>query len=180
TTDTDNDGLTDCEETTGIDDPSTPETPNGTSNPTDPCSPIGINTTDTDNDGLTDCEETTGIDDPSTPSVPDGTSNPNDACSPNSCADIEIPEGFSPDGNGDNDFFVIENLDQFPGSSIKIFNRWGTEVYSNENYDNTWDGTSTNSMNVGGDKLPTGTYYYIFDTKTEEFGVKTGFVYLKR
>jgi gliding motility-associated-like protein len=95
-------------------------------------------------------------------------------------SNINIPEGFSPDGNGDNDFFVIENLDQFPGSSIKIFNRWGTEVYSNENYDNTWDGTSTNSMNVGGDKLPTGTYYYIFDTKTEEFGVKTGFVYLKR
>ncbi|MFS4482967.1 gliding motility-associated C-terminal domain-containing protein, partial [Hyunsoonleella sp. 2307UL5-6] len=92
TTDTDGDGLTDCEETTGIDDPSTPDDPTTfpggpTSDPNDACSPIGIDTTDTDGDGLTDCEETTGIDDPSTPddptTFPGGpTSDPNDACSP--------------------------------------------------------------------------------------------------
>ncbi|MFV9552654.1 hypothetical protein, partial [Algibacter sp. PT7-4] len=70
TTDSDGDGLTDCEETTGIDDPSTPTVPTGTSDENDPCSPVGINTTDSDGDGLTDCEETTGIDDPSTPTVP--------------------------------------------------------------------------------------------------------------
>ena len=71
--DTDGDGLTDCEETTGIDDPSTDldpgdfgVTPDNPSDPNDPCDPIGIDTTDTDGDGLTDCEETTGIDDPST------------------------------------------------------------------------------------------------------------------
>ncbi|NNK83125.1 MAG: cadherin-like domain-containing protein, partial [Flavobacteriaceae bacterium] len=90
--DSDNDGLTDCEETTGIDDPSTPEDPTTfpggpTSDPNDPCDPIGINTTDTDGDGLTDCEETTGIDDPSTPedptTFPGGpTSDPNDPCDP--------------------------------------------------------------------------------------------------
>uniref|UniRef100_UPI0026060713 cadherin-like domain-containing protein n=1 Tax=uncultured Algibacter sp. TaxID=298659 RepID=UPI0026060713 len=65
TLDTDGDGLTDCEETTGIDDPSTPEDPTTflggpISDPNNPCDPIGINTTDTDGDGLTDCEETTG------------------------------------------------------------------------------------------------------------------------
>ncbi|MFN6077231.1 MAG: cadherin-like domain-containing protein, partial [Fluviicola sp.] len=80
--DSDSDGLTDCEETTGLDDPSTPDSPSGTSDPNDPCSPIGINTADTDSDGLTDCEETTGLDDPSTPDSPTGTSNPNDPCSP--------------------------------------------------------------------------------------------------
>ncbi|MFV9552588.1 Ig-like domain-containing protein, partial [Algibacter sp. PT7-4] len=63
TVDSDGDGLTDCEETTGIDDPSTPTVPTGTSDENDPCSPVGINTTDSDGDGLTDCEETTGIDD---------------------------------------------------------------------------------------------------------------------
>ncbi|MFV9550565.1 gliding motility-associated C-terminal domain-containing protein, partial [Algibacter sp. PT7-4] len=82
TTDSDGDGLTDCEETTGIDDPSTPTVPTGTSDENDPCSPVGINTTDSDGDGLTDCEETTGIDDPSTPTVPTGTSDENDPCSP--------------------------------------------------------------------------------------------------
>ena len=48
--------LTDCEETTGIDDPSTPLDPTtfgaGPFDPNDPCDPIGINTTDTDGDGL--------------------------------------------------------------------------------------------------------------------------------
>ncbi|WP_165453958.1 Ig-like domain-containing protein, partial [Hyunsoonleella flava] len=90
--DSDGDGLTDCEETTGIDDPSTPDDPTTfpggpTSDPNDPCDPIGINTTDSDGDGLTDCEETTGIDDPSTPddptTFPGGpTSDPNDPCDP--------------------------------------------------------------------------------------------------
>ncbi|WP_339894879.1 gliding motility-associated C-terminal domain-containing protein, partial [uncultured Algibacter sp.] len=90
TVDTDGDGLTDCEETTGIDDPSTPEDPTtypGPFDENDPCLPIGINTVDTDGDGLTDCEETTGIDDPSTPDDPTTftggpTSDPNDPCSP--------------------------------------------------------------------------------------------------
>ncbi|TBN18487.1 gliding motility-associated C-terminal domain-containing protein, partial [Hyunsoonleella pacifica] len=53
-----------------------------TSDPNDPCSPIGINTTDSDGDGLTDCEETTGIDDPSTPETPTGLSDPDNPCDP--------------------------------------------------------------------------------------------------
>ena len=53
TSDTDGDGLTDCEETTGIDDPSTPTVPSGTSNPNDPCdpNPIAVATGDCDGDG---------------------------------------------------------------------------------------------------------------------------------
>ncbi|PSG94797.1 gliding motility-associated C-terminal domain-containing protein, partial [Mesoflavibacter zeaxanthinifaciens] len=89
-TDTDGDGLTDCEETTGIDDPNTPEDPNtygpGPFDPNNPCDPIGINSTDTDGDGLTDCEETTGIDDPNTPEDPNtygpGPFDPNNPCDP--------------------------------------------------------------------------------------------------
>ncbi|MEP3836224.1 MAG: tandem-95 repeat protein, partial [Algibacter sp.] len=83
--DTDGDGLTDCEENTGIDDPSTPLDPAGTTtDPNDACDPIASSPlTDTDGDGLTDCEETTGLDNPNTPLDPSGvTSDPNDACSP--------------------------------------------------------------------------------------------------
>ena len=90
--DTDGDGLTDCEETTGIDDPRTPLDPTTfsggpVSDPNSPCSPIGINSIDSDGDGLTDCEETTGIDDPSTPADPTTftggrLSDPNNSCSP--------------------------------------------------------------------------------------------------
>ncbi|WP_396601720.1 Ig-like domain-containing protein [Algibacter sp. R77976] len=91
TVDSDGDGLTDCEEITGIDDPITPENPNDypggpTSDPNDPCDPIGIDSTDSDGDGLTDCEETTGIDDPNTPEDPNdypgGPFDPNDPCDP--------------------------------------------------------------------------------------------------
>ncbi|WP_341907400.1 Ig-like domain-containing protein [Fluviicola taffensis] len=179
TTDTDGDGLTDCEETTGVNDPGTPVTPTGTSNPNDPCDPIGIDDTDTDGDGLTDCEEETGVDDPSTPAVPTGTSDPKDPCSPRPCL-IDIPEAFTPDGDGTNDAFVITGIELFPNNTITIFNRWGNQVFFTEKYDNTWEGKSTSEFNIGGDELPTGTYFYIFDTRTTEYGVVKGYVYLKR
>ncbi|MFK7784068.1 MAG: gliding motility-associated C-terminal domain-containing protein, partial [Crocinitomicaceae bacterium] len=182
TVDTDGDGLTDCEELTGIDDPSTPGVPNGPSDPNDPCDPIGINTVDTDGDGLTDCEELTGIDDPSTPLVPSGTSDPDDPCSPRPC-DLEIPEGFTPNGDNFNDLFVIPNIGNYPGNEIIIFNRWGNQVFEMVEYDNLWDGTRNVGTDITGDQLPTGTYYYILDTKDETIGDKgifQGFIYLKR
>jgi gliding motility-associated-like protein len=103
--DTDNDGLTDYEETTGVDDPSTPLSPNGTSDPNDPCDPFNTgllcdidgdglnngdeaangtdpNNPDTDGDGFSDNEEVTGVNDPSTFSTPTGTSDPLDYCDP--------------------------------------------------------------------------------------------------
>ena len=102
--DCDNDGLTNDEETTGVDDPSTPANPNGNTtdpnvvdtdgdgisdgqealdgtNPNDSCSSVGgtpLGTADCDNDGLTNDEETTGVDNPSTPANPNGnTTDPN-------------------------------------------------------------------------------------------------------
>ncbi|MFN5093074.1 MAG: MopE-related protein, partial [Bacteroidota bacterium] len=71
-----------------------------------------------------------------------------------------IPEGFSPNGDGTNDTFVIENYP--PGSTIKIqiFNRWGAEVFASDNYLNDWTG----------DDLPVGTYFYIIQFSTEEQG----------
>ena len=106
TSDCDNDGLTNDEETTGVDDPSTPANPNGITtdpnnadtdgdgisdgqealdgtNPNNSCDSVGgtpLGTGDCDNDGLTNDEETTGVDDPSTPANPNGiTTDPNNA-----------------------------------------------------------------------------------------------------
>jgi len=82
-TDTDGDGLTDCEESTGLDNPNTPAIPTGPSDPNDICDPIMTSPlTDTDGDGLTDCEESTGLDNPNTPASPTGPSDPNDICDP--------------------------------------------------------------------------------------------------
>lgn len=68
---------------------------------------------------------------------------------------------FSPNGDGENDLWVIENihLSEFSTNNIRIFNRWGQEVSQFDNYDNhtvVWDGTSES----GGD-LPVGTYFFV-------------------
>ena len=65
--------------------------------------------------------------------------------------DVEIPNVFTPNGDGVNDFFVIENA-QYYQNTLNIYNRWGMPVFTTNNYRNTWRGT----------ELPDGTYYYVF------------------
>ena len=66
---------------------------------------------------------------------------------------------LTPNADGINDRFVISNLNLFSPCSVKIFNRWGEEIYSSSNYNNTWDGTRN------GKTLPDGTYYFIMRDK---------------
>lgn len=94
------------------------------------------------------------------------------------CLTIEIPDAFSPNGDGVNDVFVIPNLDSYPNHSLKIFNRWGTQVYEAAPYFSDWDGTSEHAATLG-EHLPVSTYYYILDLGNGEDAF-TGFVYLKR
>ncbi len=65
--------------------------------------------------------------------------------------DFRVPEGFSPNGDGVNDLFVIRGLEAFPGTTLQIFNRWGGVVFETTNYNNDWDG----------DDVTDGTYFYI-------------------
>jgi gliding motility-associated-like protein len=122
---------------------------------------------DCDGDGLTNLEEL------------NGNSDPQDPCSPVSC-NLAIPQAITPNGDGFNDVFVIEGIEYYPNNELVIFNRWGAEVFRVTNYQNDWDGKSANNLNVWGEDLPTGTYYYLFDTKTEGKKVITGFIYLTR
>jgi gliding motility-associated-like protein len=66
-----------------------------------------------------------------------------------------IYTGFTPNGDGVNEVWVLPCAASFPENEVTVFNRWGQEVFSVVNYDNTWDGT------VGGYALPDGTYYYM-------------------
>ncbi|MFA7274273.1 MAG: Ig-like domain-containing protein [Crocinitomicaceae bacterium] len=93
---------------------------------------------------------------------------------------LDIPNGFTPNGDGFNDFFVIEGIEIFPGNTIQFYNRWGNQVFGTDDYQNNWAGTSNSKYNIGGEELPTGTYYYVFDTKTEAYGVISGYVYIQR
>lgn len=82
-----------------------------------------------------------------------------------------IPNAFSPNGDGLNDYFKIIIPDKYQDNSeskLMVFNRWGTLVYRSSGLrygedDNWWDGTSsTSNMVTLGEKLPSGTYYYVF------------------
>ncbi|MDX1752645.1 MAG: gliding motility-associated C-terminal domain-containing protein [Salinimicrobium sediminis] len=60
--------------------------------------------------------------------------------------------------------------------TLKVFNRWGNEVFSSNNYSDEWDGNSSNS--VTGDQLPSGTYFYIVEIKQSGFEPIQGYIYL--
>ena len=90
-----------------------------------------------------------------------------------------IPEGFSPDGDGINDFFVIKGLPDGGENSLTVFNRWGNKVYVDGNYKNTWSGHSNVSGTFGSNRLPPGTYYYILEIKGSGQKAITGFVVLQ-
>lgn len=94
------------------------------------------------------------------------------------CLTVEIPDAFSPNGDGVNDTFFIPNLTSYPNHSLKIFNRWGAEVFQASPYLNDWDGRSHHSATLG-ENLPVSTYYYILDLGNGEDAFR-GFVYLKR
>ena len=64
---------------------------------------------------------------------------------------------FSPNGDGTNDFLILNCANQFPGNSLRIFDRYGNDVYEAAPYNNSWDGTFNNG------NLPRGTYFYILD-----------------
>ena len=76
--------------------------------------------------------------------------------------EIFIPEGFSPNGDGINDVFVIRNTGG-QRVTLEIYNRWMTQVYRNEDYKNDWNGIANNGLRVGSTAqgLPDGTYFYV-------------------
>ena len=73
------------------------------------------------------------------------------------CEEVVIYTGFSPNGDGVNDYFRIEGLERFQTRRLSIFNRWGTLVYFNDHYDNSWTGQWQ------GKDLPDGTYFYLLE-----------------
>ncbi|HEA21183.1 MAG TPA: DUF11 domain-containing protein [Pricia antarctica] len=88
---------------------------------------------------------------------------------------------FSPNDDGANDFFFIECIENYPNSLLRIYNRWGNEVFSAEGYDNSWDGTSVKGSTIGASgKLPVGTYYYTLEPGEGNATAKSGWLYISR
>jgi gliding motility-associated-like protein len=81
-----------------------------------------------------------------------------------------IQKGISANNDGFNDNFDLQGYNV---KQLKIFNRYGTVVYTKSSYENEWYGQSDN-----GDELPDGTYYYVIDF--EDLKTKTGWIYINR
>ncbi len=90
--------------------------------------------------------------------------------------EIIVPSGFTPNNDGVNDFFEIQNIEQYE-NEVKIFNRWGNIVYKANNYDNKevkWEAKSGSDAVLKTD-LPEGTYFYLIDLKDGK-PPKTGYI----
>ena len=95
-----------------------------------------------------------------------------------------IPEAFSPNGDGINDYFEILGIEHYENNSITIINIWGNKVYEAKNYGIStspkfWDGKSNTGFNVGNGDLPTGTYFYVLKLGNGEKPI-SGSIYLDR
>ncbi|WP_369048665.1 Ig-like domain-containing protein, partial [Tenacibaculum sp. UWU-22] len=88
---------------------------------------------------------------------------------------------ITPNGDGDNDTLVIQCIEDYPGSTLSIFNRWGNTVYTATDYKNDWSGTSNGRATIyEDDLLPSGTYYYVLDFKDGKTPVKKGWIQITR
>jgi len=88
--------------------------------------------------------------------------------------EIPIANLITPNNDGYNDFLELPELAYFADYSLTIYNAIGNELFRvRENYDNSWDGTSST-----GAKLPSGTYYYILQDNTDNSNRYTGEIHL--
>lgn len=90
---------------------------------------------------------------------------------------IKIHNAFTPNGDGKNDVWKIENLDKMENVSLVIVDRFGNKVFESQNKDKVeWDGTS------GGRKVPSSTYWYtltFYDAVTQKAEQRQGWILLK-
>ncbi len=102
--------------------------------------------------------------------------------------ELLIPEIFSPNGDGNQDYFRVYCIENYPDAKIEVYNRWGNIVFTKEHYGNTsvwgdtdawWDGYSDHKWTAGKEKLPSATYYYILFLN-DGSKPRNGYIFLNR
>jgi gliding motility-associated-like protein len=94
--------------------------------------------------------------------------------------ELNIPNAFSPDGDGINDTWEIQGLDPNDNYVLTVFNRWQNVVFKTSQYQNDWSGTSEgNGLISSNSKLPDGTYFYLIEWGDSKPPTR-GYVYIKR
>jgi gliding motility-associated-like protein len=109
------------------------------------------------------------------------------------CGTVLVHNAFSPNGDGVNEMFTIDNLEDaicYPENTVEIYNRWGVLVFETKGYNNStnaFNGTSRGRTTVSQSSgLPTGTYFYILNytsvdgTGQIQTNKRDGYLYLTK
>ncbi len=187
-TDIDNDGLDDAYDasTTGFFEPNgllITTNPRVQLNNTDGDGENDYRDEDDDNDGIPTSEEDTNSDGNFANDDINGNGIP-DYLDSNQ-TEITVWNSLTPDGDGQNDFFLIQGIENLT-NTVTIFNRWGVEVYSVNNYNNAnraFRGISEGRVTVSqGELLPEGTYFYAIEyIDSQNMTIKkSGHLYINR
>ncbi|MBQ5458588.1 MAG: gliding motility-associated C-terminal domain-containing protein, partial [Bacteroidales bacterium] len=75
---------------------------------------------------------------------------------------LRIPNVITPNGDGVNDEWIIENIELFPEAHIYVYNRWGQLLYHDRGNGERWDGS------YRGHFVPSGVYMYIIKLESVE------------
>ena len=90
---------------------------------------------------------------------------------------LQVSQAITPNGEGINDVWFIDNIDRYPSARIWVFNRWGKEVfYSAGNYFNQWNATYNNNTKP----LPEAPYFYRIDQDNDGTIDLEGWLYINR
>lgn len=100
--------------------------------------------------------------------------------------EIRVIQIMTPNGDSNYDTLQINNINNFPNNTVKIYNRWGVLVFVTNGYNNesnNFDGSSTGRVTVNKDNmLPVGTYFYVINYQNEAGTPKqlSGYIYINR
>lgn len=90
--------------------------------------------------------------------------------------ELFVPQVITPNGDGKNDFFIVDHIEHSNYVKLIIHNRWGDEVYSHPAYKNDWDGKNNNGAQLSNDTY----YYFLIISEGAKEKVRKGFVVIKR
>jgi len=79
---------------------------------------------------------------------------------------ITVFNAFSPNGDGINDVWTLDGIEKFENCKVKVYDRWGQNMFKSVGYTRPWDGTNN------GKKLPMGTYYYVIELNSTEVNIE--------
>ena len=190
--DKDNDGLDDAYEgSTAIDIDVNDEINNPSTDlmDTDTDGELDYRDSDDDDDGIETIDEDIDLDGNYANDDSDGDGIPNyldPDLGPTQVDPIDVINVITPNGDGVHDVLTINNLEDYPNNTVKIYNRWGVQVYMTRAYNtngNVFDGTSEGRVTVNKDnKLPVGTYFYIIDYEDPNGNMNqlSGYLYINR